>query len=154
MEVANQAKVDVAEAKMKGEVGSKLRQGQTLQNAAKIDAETKIISTQREGEGKKAEVRVKTDVKVYENEREAEVAKANSELAKKKAEWMRAAKVAEVEAGKAVALRDAELQKEVETMNALTRIEKLKAESLSKASVEYETKVSKFKSGSLIRQNV
>jgi flotillin len=51
------------------------------------------------------------------------------------------AQVAEVEATKAVSLRDAELQMEVERMNALTRTEKLKAEFLSKASVEYETKV-------------
>lgn len=144
MEAANQAKVDVAEAKMKGEVGAKLREGQTLQNAAKIDAETKIISTQRQGEGKKEEIRVKTDVKVYENQREAEVAAANSELAMKKAGWEKEAKVAEVESAKAVALREAELQREVEVMNALTRTEKLKAEFLSKASVEYETKVSFF----------
>ncbi|TKY74762.1 Flotillin protein 1 [Spatholobus suberectus] len=141
MEAANQAKVDVAEAKMKGEVGAKLREGQTLQNAAKIDAQTKIISTQRQGEGKKEEIKVRTEVKVFENEREAEVAEANSELAKKKAVWARAAQVAEVEASKAVALRDAELQREVERMNALTTTEKLKAEYLSKASVEYETKV-------------
>ncbi|KAK9927654.1 hypothetical protein M0R45_024828 [Rubus argutus] len=140
MEAANQAKVDVSEAKMKGEVGSKMREGQTLQNAAKIDAETKIISTQREGEGKKEEIKVKTEVKVYENQREAEVAKANAELAKKKAGWAKEAQVAEVEATKAVALKDAELQKEVERMNALTRTEKLKAEYLSKASVEAETK--------------
>jgi len=33
------------------------------------------------------------------------------------------------------------LQREVERMNALTRTEKLKAEFLSQASVEYETKV-------------
>ncbi|KAK6119721.1 hypothetical protein DH2020_046540 [Rehmannia glutinosa] len=141
MEAANQARVDVAEAKMKGEIGSKLREGQTLQNAAKIDAETKIISTQRIGEGKKEEIKVRTDVKVYENQKEAEVAEANAELAKKKAGWAKEAQVAEVEANKAVALRDAELQKEVEQMNALTRTEKLKAEFLSKASVEYETKV-------------
>ncbi|XP_015885800.2 flotillin-like protein 4 [Ziziphus jujuba] len=141
MEAANQAKVDVAEAKMKGETGAKLREGQTLQNAAKIDAETKIISTQRVGEGKKQEIKVNTEVKVYENEKEAEVALANSQLAKKKAGWAKEAKVAEVEANKAVALRDAELQKEVERMNAMTRTEKLKAEFLSKASVEYETKV-------------
>lgn len=51
MEAANQAKVDVAEARMKGEVSSKIREGKTLQNAAKIDVETKIISTQRQGEG-------------------------------------------------------------------------------------------------------
>ncbi|KAM7258046.1 hypothetical protein ACFE04_013787 [Oxalis oulophora] len=141
MEAANQARVDVAEAKMKGEIGSKLREGQTMQNAARIDAETKIIATQRQGDGKKEEIRVKTDVKVYENQREAEVAEANSELAKKKAGWTKEAQVAEVESAKAVALREAELQREVERMNALTRTEKLKAEFLSKASVEYETKV-------------
>lgn len=39
MEAANQAKIDVAEAKMKGEVGAKLREGQAAQNAAKIDAD-------------------------------------------------------------------------------------------------------------------
>ena len=49
--------------------------------------------------------------------------------------------MAEVEAEKAVAFRDAVLQREVEEMNAMTRTEKLKAEFLSKASVEYETKV-------------
>ncbi|KAL6217034.1 hypothetical protein ACLB2K_010252 [Fragaria x ananassa] len=60
MDAANQGKVDVAEAKMKREVGSKLRDGQTLQNAANTDLETKIISTQRQGEGKKEEIKVKT----------------------------------------------------------------------------------------------
>lgn len=142
MEAANQAKVDVAEARMKGEVGAKLREGQTLQNDARIDAETRIIKTQRAGEGQKEEIKVKAEVKVFENMREADVAEANSELAKKKAAWAKAAQVAEVEAAKAVALREAELQGEVERMNALTRTEKLKAEFLSKASVEYETKVS------------
>ncbi|XP_062098250.1 flotillin-like protein 4 [Humulus lupulus] len=141
MEAANQARIDVAEARMKGEIGSKLREGQTLQNAAKIDAETKIISTQRQGQGKKEEIKIKSEVKVYENQREAEVAEANAELAMKKAGWAKDAQVAEVEAAKAVALRDAELQREVERMNALTRTEKLKAEFLSKATVEYETKV-------------
>ncbi|ESW08981.1 hypothetical protein PHAVU_009G090700 [Phaseolus vulgaris] len=141
MEAANQAKIDVAEAKMKGEVGAKMREGKTLQNAAKIDAETKIISTQRHGEGVKEEIKVRAEMKVFENEREAVVAEANSELAKKKAAWAQTAQVAEVEASKAVALRAAELQREVEKMNALTTTEKLKAEFLTKASVEYETKV-------------
>ncbi|GAY45891.1 Flotillin-like protein 1 [Citrus sinensis] len=141
MEAANQAKVDVAEARMKGEVGAKLREGQTLQNAAKIDAETKIIKVQRQGDGQKEEMRVKTEVKVFENQREAEVAEANAELAKKKAGWAREAKVAEVESTKAVALRDAELQREVEKMNAATSMEKLRAEFVSKANVEYEAQV-------------
>lgn len=141
MEAANQAKIDVAEAKMKGDIGAKLREGQTLQNVAKIDLDTKIISTQRQGEGKKQEIRVKTEVKVFENLRKAEVAEANAELAKRKARWAREAQVAEVEAMKAVALRDAELQWEVEIMNGLTQTEKLRAEFLSKAIVDYEIKV-------------
>ncbi|KAK6249235.1 hypothetical protein QUC31_020800 [Theobroma cacao] len=140
MEAANQAKVDVPEAKMKGEMEAKLREGQTVQNAAKINAETKIVSTQRQGEGTKEEIKVRTEVKVYENQREAELAEANAVLAKKKAGWAKETQVAEVEASKAVALRDAELQKEVEKMNAVTQTEKLKAERLSKASVEYEIK--------------
>nr|KAJ0224168.1 hypothetical protein LSAT_V11C200062360 [Lactuca sativa] len=49
-EAANQANNDVSKAKMKGEIGSKIRQDQTLQNAVKIDAETKIIATQRQGQ--------------------------------------------------------------------------------------------------------
>ncbi|KAK9699909.1 hypothetical protein RND81_08G203400 [Saponaria officinalis] len=141
MEAANQAKIDVAEAKKKGEIGSKSREGETLQNAAAIDAETKIVSTQRTGKAKKEQLKVEAEVKIYENERIAEVAKTNADLAMKKAGWTKDAQVAEVEAEKAVKLRDAELQKEVEIMNALTQTEKLKAEFLSKASVEYETKV-------------
>ncbi|KAJ4950921.1 hypothetical protein NE237_027753 [Protea cynaroides] len=133
--------VDVAEVKMKGEVGAKLREGQTSQNAAKIDAETSVISTQRQGDGKKEHIKVKTEVKIFENPKEAEVAEANAELATKKAGWAQQSQIAEVEATKAVAIREAELQREVEQMNALTRTEKLKAEFLSKASVEYETKV-------------
>ncbi|XP_074586918.1 flotillin-like protein 1 [Curcuma longa] len=140
-EAANQAKVDVAEARMKGEMGSKERDGRTRQNAAKIDAETKVYSKQREGEGSKAEAKVQTDVMVYQAEREAEVAAANAQLAVKKAEWVRRAKVADVEAAKAVAIRDAELQLEVEKKNAFCQTEKLKAELLSRATVDYEIKV-------------
>ncbi|KAL9231507.1 hypothetical protein vseg_006730 [Gypsophila vaccaria] len=141
MEAANQAKIDVAEAKKKGAIGSKSREGETLQNAAAIDAETKIVSTQRTGQAKKEQLKVEAEVKIYENERIAEVAKTNADLAMKKAGWTKDAQVAEVEADKAVKLREAELQKEVEILNALTQTEKLKAEFLSKASVEYETKV-------------
>ncbi|KAL8159771.1 hypothetical protein V2J09_001308 [Rumex salicifolius] len=141
MEAANQAKVDVAEAEMKGQIGEKERRGMTVQNAAKIDAETKVIATKRQGEGKKEEIKVQTDVKIFENQKEAEVAQANADLAAKKAGWTRSAKIAEVEAAKAVAIRDAELQSEVERQNAATTTQKLRADLLSKASVEYDIKV-------------
>ncbi|KAL7182850.1 hypothetical protein ACSBR1_041509 [Camellia fascicularis] len=139
MEAANQARIDVAEAKMKGEIGSKQREGLTTQNAAKIDVETKTIATKRQGEGKE-EVKVKTEVQIFENQKAADVAEANAELATKKAGWAQLAQLAEVESAKAVALREAELQRAVEEKNALTQLEKLKAENLSKASVEYEIK--------------
>ncbi|RZC47488.1 hypothetical protein C5167_040443 [Papaver somniferum] len=135
-EAANQAKIDVAEAKMKGEVGAKLRQGQTIQNAAMIDAETKIIATQRQGEGKKEEIKVNAEIKIFENLRDADVAQANAELATKKAGWAQSAELAQVESVKAVAIKEAELQREVELKNALTQTEKLKAQYLSKASVQ------------------
>ncbi|KAG7599114.1 Band 7/SPFH domain superfamily [Arabidopsis suecica] len=141
MEAANQAKIDVAEAQMKGEIGAKERTGLTVQNAAKIDADSKIISTQRLGQGTMEEIKVKTEVKVFENEKEALVAEADAALAIQKAALSKNSLLAEVEAAKAVALREAELQTKVEKMNALTQTEKLKAEFLSKASVEYETKV-------------
>ncbi|KAM0837505.1 hypothetical protein ACQ4PT_025639 [Festuca glaucescens] len=140
-EAVNQAKVDVAEARMKGEVGAKEREGMTRQNAAKVDAETKVYTVKRQGEGSKEEARVQSEVQVFRNEREAEVAEANAELAMKKAGWERQARVAEVEAAKAVAIRDAQLQVEVERTNAERQTEKLKAEHLSKAVVDYEMKV-------------
>ncbi|KAI9101458.1 hypothetical protein K1719_023940 [Acacia pycnantha] len=145
---ANQARVDVAEAKMKGEIGSKTREVEMPQNEAKIDAEMKVIATRLKGEGQKEEIKVKSEVKIFENERE----EANSELATKKAyaqevEAAKAVALREAELQKEVetmnALREAELQKEVETMNALTRTEKLKGEFLTKAGVDYETKVQK-----------
>ncbi|XP_074293515.1 flotillin-like protein 4 [Silene latifolia] len=43
-EAANQAKIDVSEARMKAEIEAKLKEGQTTLNAANIDAETKIMS--------------------------------------------------------------------------------------------------------------
>lgn len=84
-EAVNQAKVDVAEARMKGEVGAKEREGMTRQNAAKVDAETKVYTVKRQGEGSKEEARVTAEVRVFRNERDAEVAQADAELAMKKA---------------------------------------------------------------------
>uniref|UniRef100_A0A0D3HEU4 Flotillin-like n=1 Tax=Oryza barthii TaxID=65489 RepID=A0A0D3HEU4_9ORYZ len=111
-EAANKAKVDVAEERMKGEVGAKEREGLTRQNAAKVDAETKVVSVRQQGIGLREEAKVKAEVQVYENEREAEIAAAQAGLAMKKAGWEKQSKVAQVEAVKAVAIREAELQME------------------------------------------
>uniref|UniRef100_J3N3H5 Flotillin-like n=1 Tax=Oryza brachyantha TaxID=4533 RepID=J3N3H5_ORYBR len=151
-EVVNQAKVDVAEARMKGEVGAKERDGLTRQNAAKVDAETKVLSVRQQGIGLREEAKVKSEVQVYENEREAEIAAAQAGLAMKKAGWEKQSKVAQVEAVKAVAIREAELQMEVERKNALRLTEKLKAEQLSKATVQYETQVQESNAALYSRQ--
>uniref|UniRef100_A0A0D9XKR4 Flotillin-like n=1 Tax=Leersia perrieri TaxID=77586 RepID=A0A0D9XKR4_9ORYZ len=144
-EAQNKAKVDVAEEQMKGEVGTKERQGLTRQNAAKVGAETKVLSVRQEGIALKEEAKVRSEVQVYDNEREAEIAAAQAGLAMKKAGWEKQSKVAQVEAVKAVAIREAELQMEVERKNALRLTEKLKAEQLSKATVQYETqKMARF----------
>ncbi|KAL1346955.1 hypothetical protein HN51_020488 [Arachis hypogaea] len=136
MEAANQAKVNVAEAKKKGEVGAKLSEGETLQNAAKIDAETKIITTQKKGDGNKEEIDARTSVEEFEILKEAKVAEANAELARKKAEWWKwwkVEKLTAIETKKEVSLREAQLQGEVEKMNAKVTTEKLRADYLPKA---------------------
>lgn len=141
MEAANRAKVDVAEAKMKGNVGAKQSEGFTIQSAAKIDVETKVVTTQRQGQGKMEEIKVGSEVKIFEIQQEAEVSEANAKLATKKAAWSQQAKMAEVESDKAVAIREAELQQKVEQTNALTKTENFKAQFLSRANVEYHIKV-------------
>uniref|UniRef100_A0A0E0R0H4 Flotillin-like n=1 Tax=Oryza rufipogon TaxID=4529 RepID=A0A0E0R0H4_ORYRU len=117
-EVEGKAKVAEAEARMKGEIGAKEREGLTLQNAAKVDAETKVLSARQQGVGCREEIKVKADVEVYENEREADIAAARAALAVKKAGLDKQSKVAEVEAVKAVVVREAELQLEVQDSNA------------------------------------
>jgi flotillin len=106
---ANQAKVDVAEARMLGAVGAMAREGTTLQKAAEVDAQTKVFRVRQEAIGIKEQAKVEAEVKVLENEREVVVAAAKADLATKKAAWDRQTKVAEVEASKAVAIREAEL---------------------------------------------
>ncbi|GAA0140767.1 hypothetical protein LIER_02058 [Lithospermum erythrorhizon] len=123
MEAANQVEIDVAEAKMIAEIASKEKQRTALQNAAKIDAETKVITSQMEGHGQKEQIKVQTEVKIFEKESEVTVAKANFELETNKANWAMLAKMAQVEAEKSVAIREAELQQLVETKNALTKYE-------------------------------
>lgn len=55
---ANQAKVDVAEARFKGNTGAKEREGQTLRNAAKVDADTTMYSKSQNGAAKQQEIKV------------------------------------------------------------------------------------------------
>lgn len=93
----NQAKIDVAEARFRGDVGEKEKSGLTRQNVSRIDAETII----------------------YENERKAAMSKAQAELLSKQAEYDRQVKVAKIEAEQAANRREADLRKEYEEKRAL-----------------------------------
>ncbi|KAF5178989.1 Flotillin-like protein, partial [Thalictrum thalictroides] len=64
-EAANQAKIDISEAKMKGDIGAaKQREGLTAQNVTKIDKETRNISIRRKQEVDKEEKRIKVELEV------------------------------------------------------------------------------------------
>lgn len=82
------------------------------------------------------------EVKMFQNKMEAELVKANAEVAMKKAKLAKDLQLAKVEADKVVAIREAELQKEVERLKELARMEKLKAKFLRKVTSD-EHKVTK-----------
>ncbi|CAH1759066.1 8903_t:CDS:2, partial [Entrophospora sp. SA101] len=112
----NQAKVDVAEAKYKGDVGAKDREGSTRRETSKIEAETVLV----------------------EKERQVAIAQAEMNLNTKKAEYNKQTKIAEIEAAQAAKKREAELQKEVEERRLLSETERLRVQYVSKAKAEFE----------------
>ncbi|KAJ1330610.1 hypothetical protein BSLG_009062 [Batrachochytrium salamandrivorans] len=113
----NQAKVDVAEARMKGNVGERDREGKQRKEASRIEA----------------------DAIIYENTRKIEIAKAESALETEQTRYANDVSIAKIEAEKHQAMRNAELEREVESRRALVMQETARAETLSKAKVEAET---------------
>ncbi|RIA90265.1 hypothetical protein C1645_797087 [Glomus cerebriforme] len=112
----NQAKIDVAEAKYKGDVGVKERDGLTRRETSKIEAETIQV----------------------ENERKVSVAEAEMNLSTKKSEFERSTKIAAIEASQAAKMRESELQKQVEERRLLSETERLRVEYVAKATAEFE----------------
>ncbi|CAI2162263.1 14520_t:CDS:2 [Funneliformis geosporum] len=112
----NKAKVDVAEAKYKGDVGAKEREGLTRQETSKIESDTVIV----------------------ENERKVQMAEAEMNLATKKSEFEKKTKVASIEASQSAKMREFELQKEVEERRLLSETERLRVQHVSKATAEFE----------------
>ncbi|RAK95187.1 flotillin domain protein [Aspergillus ibericus CBS 121593] len=113
----NQAKIDVAEARMKGEIGEAEKQGRTKQEISKIDADTAVLETQRK----------------------AEKAKADSELENRKTELNYSIQLNKITTQRQKEMRDAELQKQVQTKRAETELERLRAEQVTKSKVERES---------------
>lgn len=113
---ANQARIDVAEARMRGEIGESEKNGRTKQEISKIDADTAVLETQRK----------------------SEKAKADAELTTKQTELDRDIKLAQIAACRQAEMRDAELQKGVEQKKAETELERLRATDVTKSKIARE----------------
>ncbi|KAI9927397.1 hypothetical protein ASPWEDRAFT_175044 [Aspergillus wentii DTO 134E9] len=113
----NQAKIDVAEARMRGEIGEAEKKGRTKQEISKIDADTAVLETKRK----------------------AEKAKADSELTNRQTELDMGVQLSRISAQRQAEMKDAELQKEVETTRAETELERLRANDVTKSKVARES---------------
>ena len=90
---SNQARIDVAEARMRGEIGESEKRGRTKQEISKIDAETAVLETKRK----------------------SEKAQADAELTTRQTELDIGIQLAQIKAKRQAEAKEAELQKEVET---------------------------------------
>ncbi|KAF1361866.1 flotillin domain-containing protein [Lizonia empirigonia] len=113
----NQAKVDVADARMKGEVGEAEKQGKTKQEVAKIHAATAVLET----------------------ERKAEKATADAKFTNKEIEIGNKLNIARINAKREAEQRDAELNTEVEKARAYMQLEHLRATTVVQARIEKES---------------
>ncbi|KAF1963450.1 hypothetical protein CC80DRAFT_486834 [Byssothecium circinans] len=113
----NQAKVDVADARMRGEVGEAEKQGKTKQEVAKIHANTAVLET----------------------ERKAEKAAADAKLTDKEIHIGKELNLARINAKREAERRDAELSTEVEKKKALMELERLRATTVTQATIAKES---------------
>ena len=114
---ANQAKIDVAAAKMHGSIGESEKQGKTKQEISKIDAETAVLETKRKSEKATADAALETTQ-----------TKLNMGI-----------NLANIQATREAESKDAELQKDVEIKRAQMKLEKLRATDLVQATIKKES---------------
>jgi flotillin len=93
---SNQAKIDVANACMMGDIGEAEKRGKTKQEISKIDAETAVLETQRK----------------------SEKATADAELTTTQTRLNMGISLANIQATRQAEAKDAELQREVELKRA------------------------------------
>ncbi|KAI9794156.1 MAG: hypothetical protein M1835_006746 [Candelina submexicana] len=113
----NQAKVDVAEARMKGHIGEAEKQGRTKQEVSKIDADTAVLETQRKSDKAQADARLTTT----------------------QTELDMGINLTKIKARRAAESRDAELQREVESKRADMELERLRATDVVQSKIARES---------------
>ncbi|KAK4183356.1 hypothetical protein QBC35DRAFT_467363 [Podospora australis] len=114
----NQARIDVAEAQLRGNVGESKRKGEQEREISKIHAETAVAKT----------------------ERDIERASAEAVLDKRKAELSRDVEISRVAAKRKIEAQDEELKREVEIKRAAAEVERLRASEVVKATIDREAK--------------
>ncbi|KAG5982312.1 hypothetical protein E4U55_002060 [Claviceps digitariae] len=114
----NQARIDVAAAQLRGNVGEAQRKGEQDREIAKINAETAVQKT----------------------ERDIERAQAEAQLNTRQTMLNRDVDIARVEAQRALESKDEELKKQVELKRAAAEVERLRARDVVKATIARESK--------------
>jgi flotillin len=113
----NQARIDVADAQLRGNVGEAERHGRQEQEIAKINAETAVKKTERDAERARAEAALKTQ----------------------EAALNRDVELSRIQAARATQSKDEDLKKEVEVKRAAAELERLRATDLVKAQIKRES---------------
>lgn len=117
----NQARVDTAEQRAKGEVGEAEKQGDAKQKIAIINANTAVAET----------------------ERKVEKAAADAKLKTKEINIERALEIERIEARRAAESKSVELQKSVELKRAEMELERLRATEVTQAQIAKESAAQK-----------
>lgn len=112
----NQARIDVAAAQLRGNVGEASRKGEQDREIAKINAETAVAKTDRDIERSQAEANLET----------------------KKTGLTRDVNIAQIEANRATESKDEDLKRQVEVKRAAAELERLRARDVVKATIEKE----------------
>ncbi|KID74019.1 flotillin domain-containing protein, partial [Metarhizium brunneum ARSEF 3297] len=114
----NQARIDVAEAQLRGNVGEAKRKGEQEREIAKIQADTAVQKTERDIERAAAEARLMTQ----------------------QTHLTRDVDVTRVEAQRALESKDEDLKKQVEIKRAAAEMERLRAKDVVQATIARESK--------------
>jgi len=112
----NQSRVEVAQARMTGEIGESEKRGQTKQRISQIEAETAIKETIRK----------------------KEKAAAEADLKQRQIELNKNIQITTIEAQRIAESRDTELQRDIEIKRAETEYAKLQALDLTKMRITRE----------------
>lgn len=114
----NDARINIADAKKRGDVEVKEREKETRIKTAEFESQAIM----------------------YENDRQVEISQSSANMQVKQAEYTKLSEIARIESEQAAHLRASELQKDVETKRILEKQERLRSELFVQAKVEAEAK--------------